>query len=221
MTMAARRRPARPIIVITAGPTRERLDPVRFLSNYSTGTFGYELAREAVRRGLDTVLISGPTALQVPRGALFVRVESALEMRRAVLRHLPRAAYVIMAAAVSDWRPAAPSKRKIKKGRGGITVRLAKNPDILAEIGKRRHNAVVAGFALETGGLAANVLKKLREKRADILIGNRLSGNNSVFGDNNIDIMVINRYGKRAIYRRKSKRALSKIILDKVLRFTI
>jgi len=208
-------------IVITAGPTREKIDPVRFISNYSTGSFGYELAREAVRRGLKTVLISGPTAIDAPRGVKLIEAESALDMKRAVLKELKNAGYLIMAAAVSDWRAAAPAARKMKKGAGQRVLRLVENPDILAAAGKLKKRAVVAGFALETNDTEQNALGKLKKKRLDMIIANTLSSKTNPFGDNITDIILLDRRGGRYIYRRKSKRKLSKIILDKVLRFTI
>lgn len=208
-------------VVITAGPTREQIDPVRFISNYSTGSFGYALAHEALRRGLKTVLISGPTALQAPRRAKVIGVESALEMRRAVLKELRGARCLIMAAAVSDWRVERPAQRKIKRAGGKAVLRLVENPDILAEAVRRKRGAVVAGFALETEDVGRNALRKLRSKGADIIIANRLTPGNRLFGDNIIDIMILDRTGKRQVYRRRSKRELAKIILDKVLRFNI
>ena len=208
-------------IVITAGPTREKIDPVRFISNYSTGSFGYELAREAVRRGLKTILISGPTAIDAPRGVKLIEAESALDMKRAVLKELKNAGYLIMAAAVSDWRVAAPAARKMKKGAGQRVLRLVENPDILAAAGKLKKRAVVAGFALETNDTEQNALVKLKKKRLDMIIANTLSSKRSPFGDNITDIILLDRRGGRHIYRKKSKRELSKIILDKVLHFTI
>ena len=121
-------------ILITAGPTRERIDPVRFLSNYSTGRFGYEIAREARRRGHQVTLVAGPGILDAPDGVKVMRIESALQMKRAVLGKLRTTDCVIMAAAVSDWRPRVSSSRKMKSGER-LVLELVPNPDILAEPG--------------------------------------------------------------------------------------
>ena len=208
-------------IVITAGPTREKIDPVRFISNYSTGIFGYELAKEALRRGLKTVLVSGPTGIKAPAGVKLVRVESALDMRRAVLKELKRADYLVMAAAVSDWRVKTPALSKIKRANKTLTLHLVENPDILTEAAKLSNKAIVAGFALETEDVERNALLKLRNKGLDIIIANKLSSKKDIFGDNIIDIIILDRLGNRHIYRRGSKKKLAKIILDKILRFNI
>ena len=211
----------RPSILITAGPTRERIDPVRFISNYSTGTFGYELAGEAVKRGARVTLISGPTYLEAPQGVRLINVESALEMRKAALSELKKADYVIMSAAVSDWRPKKVSWRKIKRSFGKATLELVENPDILSEICAHKAGKVVAGFALETENLEKNALKKLLGKKADIIVANSLNRRSRAFGDNNSDIVIIDKLGNRIRVRNRSKRELSNIILDKILSFNI
>ena len=211
----------RPSVLITAGPTREKLDPVRFISNYSTGTFGYELAREALRRGHRVVLISGPTHLDAPKGAKLVRIESALEMRKAVMSRLKQADYIIMAAAVSDWRPVKASYRKIKRSSNRISVEMVENPDILSEIGMRKAGRVVAGFALETENLEKNAIKKLLAKNADIIVANGLKKKVSVFGNKAIDIVIIDRLGNKTSVKGLPKKDMAKIILDKIFAFNI
>ncbi len=211
----------RPSILIAAGPTREKLDPVRFISNYSTGTFGYELAAEALGRRMRVTLVSGPTHLEAPSGVKLICVESALEMRKAVLSELKKSDYVIMAAAVSDWRLKKIPSRKIKRSSGKITLDLVENPDILTEVCARKAGRVVAGFALETENLANNALKKLLGKNADIIVGNSLKKDKPAFGGNKTDILIIDRLGNKLSVRNKSKRELSKIILDKILSFNI
>jgi phosphopantothenoylcysteine decarboxylase/phosphopantothenate--cysteine ligase len=210
----------RPAILIAAGPTRERIDPVRFISNYSTGTFGYELAREALRRGARVTLVSGPTYLKAPAGTKLIGVESALDMREAILSELKRADYVIMSAAVSDWRPNRVSRCKIKRAGGEITLKLVENPDILSEICERKANRVVAGFALETENLEKNALKKMLDKNADIIVANCLKKRSAAFGDGKVDIVIMDRFGNKTEVRNRSKEDLSKIILDKVFSFT-
>jgi phosphopantothenoylcysteine decarboxylase / phosphopantothenate---cysteine ligase len=204
-------------ILVTAGPTREKLDPVRFISNYSTGTFGYAIANEAKKRGHKVTLISGPVALEKPKGIEFVGVESALEMMRAVLKEAKKADCVIMAAAVSDWRPLLEQKEKIKKGPASISLKFVKNPDILKELGRRKGGRVLAGFALETEDLLKNAKKKLKEKNLDLIIANRLSPASDVFGNSAAKITIIDRFGAKDNVPAGPKARIAKIILDKVL----
>jgi len=207
-------------ILVTAGPTREKIDPVRFISNYSTGTFGYEIAREAVRRGHDVTLVSGPTHLKAPDGAKLVKVESALEMRREVMRRAQSAGCVIMAAAVCDWRARKPSPGKIKR-RGRIrALELEENPDILAGLGAKKRGVLV-GFALETERLEKNALAKLKKKNLDIIVANRIAAKSGVFGPGLTDVLIIDRFHGRGIYRRRTKKELAEIILDKVSKIKI
>ncbi len=210
-----------PVILIAAGPTREKIDPVRFISNYSTGKFGYALADEAIRRGARVTLVSGPTHLEAPQGVRLICVESAIEMRRAMLSELDRANYVIMSAAVSDWRLKKVSSRKIKRSSGKVTLELVENPDILSEICARKAGRVVAGFALETEDLENNALRKLLGKNADIIVANALKRRSAVFGDNNTDIVIMDRLGNKIRVRNRSKAEMAKIILDKILSFNI
>lgn len=205
-------------ILIAAGPTRERIDPVRFISNYSTGTFGYAIAKEAKRRKLAVTLVSGPTALKVPNGVKFISVESTLDMRRAVLKEFKKADCVIMTAAVADWRPIYSAKKKIKKS-PKKTIELVENPDILAEIGSKKKNKIVIGFALETENLERNALKKLKDKNLDLIVANRLKlPHSNIFGDKAIDVVTVDRFGNRTRIYNKSKQELARIILGKILK---
>ena len=158
-------------VLITAGPTREPIDPVRFLSNRSTGIMGFALAREAMRRGHEAVLVLGPVPEAPPAGVQLVRIETALEMRQAVLDLLPRVDAVVCAAAVSDYRPVAVSEKKMKRG-GRLMLELAENPDIAAEIGARRGTKPCVIFALETDDAEKNARKKLATKNADLCVLN-------------------------------------------------
>ena len=207
-------------ILVTAGPTREKIDPVRYISNYSTGVFGYEIARAAKSRGLSVTLVSGPTFLAPPEGVKFVPVESAAEMRRAVLKFIKRSDCVIMTAAVADWRPKYSARRKIKKC-GTRSIELVENPDILAGVGRLKKKRVVVGFALETEYLEKNALKKLKEKNLDIMVANRLTSKRSVFGNKALDVVIIDRFGNRTRMFNKRKPKLAKIILDRALKFRI
>lgn len=159
-------------VVVTAGPTREAVDPVRYLTNHSSGKMGYALARAAQERGADVVLVSGPVSLDPPRGTTRVRAESAEDMLRAVEAHMDADVF-IMAAAVSDYRPIAPSDSKIKKKGSDLTLTLSQTPDILATIsGKRGDAQVIVGFALETDDPIENARRKLEEKGCDMIVLN-------------------------------------------------
>lgn len=211
-----------PRILITAGPTREKIDPVRFISNYSTGTFGYELAREARRRGSAVTLVSGPVQIKAPRGVKLVTVESAVEMERAVSKESSRSDCVIMAAAVSDWRVKSVARKKIRKASGAMTIRLVENPDILKNLGMRKKNGkMLVGFALETGDLVKNAARKLKEKNLDMIIANKLSPRANIFGGRAIDVLIMESSGNKRWYFGKEKRELAKIILDNIFSVNI
>ncbi|MDP2929901.1 MAG: phosphopantothenoylcysteine decarboxylase [Candidatus Omnitrophota bacterium] len=207
-------------ILITAGPTRERIDPVRYISNYSTGTFGYKMAREAKQRGLSVTLVSGPTLLEAPMGVKLISVESARDMRRAVLASLKKADCVIMTAAVADWRCKYSAKRKMKKG-AAKNIELVENTDILAEVGRLKKKKIAVGFALETENLEKNALKKLKDKKLDLIVANRLTQKRNIFGDKRLDVVTIDKFGNREKIVNKTKSRLAKIILDKALKFRI
>ena len=177
--------------LITAGPSREPLDPVRYISNRSSGKMGYALARAALRRGATVALVSGPTALEPPSGARLIEVNTAAEMREAVLKEYPHSSAVIMAAAVADYHAVAPSGQKIKRGVGDLELRLIPNPDILKELGQNKDGKWLVGFAAETENLTANAQKKLREKNLDIVIANNVAEEGSGFdGDTNVGTII-------------------------------
>jgi phosphopantothenoylcysteine decarboxylase/phosphopantothenate--cysteine ligase len=161
-------------VLITAGPTREAIDPVRFIGNRSSGRMGYALAEAAMHRGARVILITGPTALKPPSAAEVVPVETAAEMREAVLARLPQSSIVIKAAAVADYRPKQASTQKIKR-RGALTLELEPTPDILAEVAARRTTQVVVGFAAETENVLENARKKLAAKAVDAIVLNDVS----------------------------------------------
>jgi phosphopantothenoylcysteine decarboxylase/phosphopantothenate--cysteine ligase len=172
-------------VVVTAGGTREPLDPVRAITNRSSGKMGFALAAEAARRGAESVLIAGPSALPTPPGVARIDVESALDMRDAVLREQASAGVVVMAAAVADFRPASPANRKIKKEDliegAGLSLELIANPDILAEISRERGARIVVGFAAESHDVLAAARRKLARKGCDLLVANDISRRDSGF----------------------------------------
>ncbi|MBE9504465.1 MAG: bifunctional phosphopantothenoylcysteine decarboxylase/phosphopantothenate--cysteine ligase CoaBC, partial [Proteobacteria bacterium] len=157
-------------ILITAGPTMEDVDPVRFISNRSSGKMGYAIAREAARRGAEVTLISGPVSLERPEGLTCINVRSAEEMHKAVMAEVDGSHALIMAAAVADFKPAKLSKEKIKKGDAStMTLELSKAPDILAELGKGKKARLMVGFAAESENVLENTAKKLKEKKLDLI----------------------------------------------------
>lgn len=168
-------------VLITAGPTQEALDPVRFLTNRSSGKMGYAVAEAAIARGAEVTLISGPVSLAPPRGGITIPVKSASEMHRAVMDNLEDATMVVMAAAVADYRPASVSQQKIKKNGGGIAIELEPTDDILAAVCGERAGRIVIGFAAETEHVIENARKKLAAKGADFIVANDVSAADSGF----------------------------------------
>jgi phosphopantothenoylcysteine decarboxylase/phosphopantothenate--cysteine ligase len=174
-------------ILVTAGPTREPLDPVRFITNYSSGKMGYALAIAAKRRGAAVTLVSGPSALPLPRGMKYIGVSTAVEMRDAVLENYQQATVVIKAAAVADYRPAVRAENKIKKRDDTLLLKLEKNPDIIAELGKNKGNRLLIGFAMESENLVENAASKMAKKNMDYIVANLVTRKGAGFqGDTNI-----------------------------------
>lgn len=205
----------KPIFLITAGPTREHLDPVRFFSNPSTGKMGYALARAARDRGAAVILVSGPVALRAPRGVRLVRVERAGEMRREVLRR--HADIIIMAAAVADYRPKRRLARKMKKGPQKINVPMVRTGDILAELGRMKGDRILVGFAAETGALVREAGRKLREKNLDMVVANDVSRPGAGFASDYNRAVIIDRAGNVTRLARMRKDALARIIIRRCL----
>ena len=203
-------------ILVTAGPTQEPFDPVRYISNYSSGKMGFALAVMARRRGAAVTLISGPTALSAPRGVEFVPVKTAIEMCDAVMDGLERATVVIKAAAVSDYRPAVRSATKIKKKEGPLTIRLERNPDILAAIGKIEGHRIVVGFSMESDHLLEHARTKLIEKGMDFIVANDVTEPGAGFGTDTNIVRIMDREGAVATFPLMDKLAVAGVILDRV-----
>ena len=203
-------------VLITAGPTREALDPVRYLSNAATGTMGIELAREALARGAHVDLILGPTHLLAPSGADVVRVESAQEMHDAVLSHAVGTTIAIATAAVSDWRPAAVSDRKTKKNDGPDRIELVRTPDILAALGARKTGMFLVGFAAETHELERYARDKIERKSLDAIAVNDVS-NGRGFGPSENTLALLWPRGGRRDLGTASKRELAARLWDALL----
>ncbi|MCY4043336.1 MAG: bifunctional phosphopantothenoylcysteine decarboxylase/phosphopantothenate--cysteine ligase CoaBC [Candidatus Dadabacteria bacterium] len=206
-------------LLVTAGATRERIDPVRFISNPSTGKMGRAVARAAWMRGAEVVLVSGAGAGMELPGMRLVEVETAKEMFDAVMENLPGADFIVKAAAVGDYAPVSEEAEKIKKTGKTMSLRLERTPDILEEVCKRRgENAVVAGFSVETQSLVKNSREKLRKKNADLIVANDVSSEGSGFGTDTNRAIFITERGKPERLPLMTKDELGHKILDAVLR---
>ncbi len=203
-------------VLVTAGPTREPIDPVRYISNRSSGKMGYRLAAAAFRRGAEVVLVSGPTAIAPPSGVTFVPVETAEEMREAVLHHAGTATMIVKAAAVADYRAKAPSETKIK-GKRELTIDLTPNPDILREVATVARGAFIVGFAAETHDVAANAQAKLEAKGVDLLVVNDVSQQGIGFDAEDNEVTLLDRWGGTRALPRMPKAEVADAILSHVL----
>ena len=214
--LARRRDLAGDTVLVTAGPTVEDIDPVRFVSNRSSGRMGYRLAEAARDRGATVVLVSGPTALPAPFGVELVSVRSAEEMARAVAERLGPATLVAMAAAVSDYRPATVASQKIKKAEAGVSLEMVRTPDILRSIGERKGARFLIGFAAETEKLRENARQKLLDKRLDLIVANDVGREGVGFGGETNAALLLDAAGGELDVAPVSKRALADRVWDRV-----
>jgi phosphopantothenoylcysteine decarboxylase / phosphopantothenate---cysteine ligase len=206
-------------ILITGGPTQEPIDPVRFITNRSSGKMGFALAKMARRRGAEVILITGPTSLPLPRRDIkLVPVRAAEEMRKAVFNSLVGSSVVIKAAAVSDYRPKVISQKKIKKGSSITTLPLERTKDILEELGKKKGNRILIGFAAETEDLIANAKKKLKEKNLDFIVVNDVTQPGAGFSSDTNQVKIIYPSGQIKDLPQMTKEEVSQLILDEVVR---
>ncbi|MCF8068526.1 MAG: bifunctional phosphopantothenoylcysteine decarboxylase/phosphopantothenate--cysteine ligase CoaBC [Desulfobacterales bacterium] len=204
-------------ILVTAGPTREMIDPVRYIGNLSSGKMGYAIARAAEHRGANVTLVSGPTSLPDPSNVKVIRINSAEEMADAVFKNLERARVVIKSAAVSDYSPKETSSEKIKKDQDEMILTLGKNRDILKEIGQKKENRIIVGFAAETQSLKTYAEKKLTEKNLDMIVGNIVGKTSSpVFGSETNTITLFDKNGKSEDFPEMDKFEVAHTILDRV-----
>jgi phosphopantothenoylcysteine decarboxylase/phosphopantothenate--cysteine ligase len=205
-------------ILVTAGPTVEPIDPVRYISNRSSGKMGYALARAAIRRGASVTLVSGPTNLKPPDGVQFSSVKTAEDMKKAVFDNLPKCDIIIKAAAVSDYRPRDSAVHKIKKGGDSLSLELVKNPDILAELGcsAEKSNCLLVGFAAETKNLLANAKKKLKSKNLDMIVANDVSREDSGFETDTNIVKMIYGDGKVEDLALMTKDEVADLVLDRI-----
>jgi phosphopantothenoylcysteine decarboxylase/phosphopantothenate--cysteine ligase len=205
-------------MLITAGPTCEDLDPVRYLTNRSSGKMGYAVAEAAARRGAKVSLVSGPVNLETPAGVERVAVRTAEEMRHSVLDRLPESTIAIFAAAVADYRPAETQTEKMKRNRQPLTIRLEPTPDILAEAAQTKGARLIVGFAAETEHVAENARKKLAAKNADLIVANDVTAEGAGFDHDTNIVTLFSRDGRDLALPKLSKSAVAQRILDEVLR---
>jgi phosphopantothenoylcysteine decarboxylase/phosphopantothenate--cysteine ligase len=209
---------ARERVLVSAGPTQEPVDPVRYLSNRSSGKMGYALARVARRRGADVTLVSGPSAEAPPPGVRVVPVTTAREMARAVEADFPQATVVVMTAAVADYRPRRPLARKLKKSAGSLTLELEPTADILASLGARKGGRLLVGFAAETHALVAEARRKLRAKHCDLIVANDVTRPGAGFASETNIVRLLDAAGLDEALPLLPKEEVAERILDWVAR---
>ncbi len=203
-------------VLITAGPTEEPIDPVRYISNRSSGKMGYALAQVAAQRGARVLLVSGPVSLAPPPGVELIPVRTAAQMRAAVLDRLAESTIVIKAAAVADYRLAEPAAEKIKKGLA-LDLQLEATEDILAEVGRLKGDRLTIGFAAETGNLASEAKRKLETKNCDMVVANLVGPDGTAFGSDDNEVLLVTRNSDPVVLARAPKREIAERILDHTL----
>ncbi len=208
-------------VLITAGPTQEPIDPVRYISNRSSGKMGYALAEEAAARGARVILISGPVKVAEPRGMEVVHVRTALEMRAAVMDRLESATIILKAAAVADYHRSDPPTQKVKKTATRMTLDLDPTPDILAEAGRKKGDRLLVGFAAETQNLLAEARRKLESKNCDMVVANLVSDETIGFESEQNEVTLVTRTGETIPIRRAAKRAIAGRIFDEILKLRL
>jgi len=226
MAIAATRRHAQSdldheTVLITAGPTQEPLDPVRYLSNRSSGKMGYALAEAAVARGARVILVSGPVSLPPPAGLELIPVRTAVEMRKAVLDHLEQATIIIKAAAVADYHRANPPQQKVKKTAARMSLELDPTPDILAEAGRKKGDRLLVGFAAETENLIEEARRKLQSKNCDMVVANLVAQPGIGFESDENEVTLVLRTGETIPVARASKASIAQRIFDEMLKLRL
>ena len=203
-------------ILITAGPTQEAIDPVRTITNRSSGKMGYAIAGNAAARGAKVILVSGPVAIAAPAGVDLVRVESAEDMRVAVLKQLDAATVFVGVAAVADYRPTTPAIHKLKKTSARLSIELEPTSDILAEVGQRKEDRIVIGFAAETQNLLAEARRKLSAKNCDMIVANLVGKGGTGFESDENEVLLVTGAGEPIVIEKAQKTAIAALILDQI-----
>jgi phosphopantothenoylcysteine decarboxylase/phosphopantothenate--cysteine ligase len=208
-------------VLITAGPTQEPLDPVRYISNRSSGKMGYALAEVAAARGARVILVSGPVNLAPPRGVEVIGVRTAIEMREQVMENLPAASIVIKAAAVADFHLSKVPDQKVKKTAARISLELDPTPDILAELGRKKGDFLLIGFAAETQNVQQEARRKMETKNCDMVVGNYVGGSETGFESDLNEVVLALRTGETIPLPRATKREVAGRIFDEALRLRL
>jgi phosphopantothenoylcysteine decarboxylase/phosphopantothenate--cysteine ligase len=208
-------------VLVTAGPTQEPLDPVRYITNRSSGKMGYALAETAAARGAHVILVSGPVHLNPPRGVQVIPVHTAQEMREQVFAHLEHAGMVIKSAAVADFHLSKVPEQKVKKTAARISLELDPTPDILAELGRKKGDRILVGFAAETQNVQQEARRKLEAKNCDMVVGNLVGGSESGFESDYNEVVLALRTGENIALPRASKRELADRIFDEILKLRL
>ena len=208
-------------VLVTAGPTQEPLDPVRYISNRSSGKMGYALAEAAAARGARVILVSGPVHLNAPASVELIAVRTAAEMREAVFQHLPESGIVIKSAAVADFHLSKVPDQKVKKTAARVSLELDPTPDILAELGRKKGDRLLIGFAAETQNLAQEARRKLESKNCDMVVGNLVGGAEAGFESDENEVILVLRTGENIPVPRASKRDIADRIFDEALRLRL
>jgi phosphopantothenoylcysteine decarboxylase/phosphopantothenate--cysteine ligase len=209
------------VVLITAGPTQEPIDAVRYISNRSSGKMGYALAEEAAARGARVILVSGPVHLAEPRGARTIRVRTASEMRAAVMEHLEESSIIIKAAAVADYHRSNAPRTKEKKTAARLSLELDPTPDILAEVGTKKNDRLLVGFAAETDHLVEEARRKLETKNCDMVVANLVSREGAGFESDENEVVLVLRTGETIPVKRAAKRVIARRILDQVTKLRL
>jgi len=208
-------------VLVTAGPTQEPLDPVRYISNRSSGKMGYALAEAAAARGANVVLVSGPTHLARPNGVKLIKVTTAVEMHDAVIENLEPATIIVKAAAVADYHLARVPEQKVKKTAARLSLDLDPTPDILAEVGRKKGDRLLVGFAAETERLVEESRRKLKSKNCDMVVGNLVSQEGAGFDSDTNEVVLVMSTGEMVELPRASKREIADQILDEIIKLRL
>jgi phosphopantothenoylcysteine decarboxylase/phosphopantothenate--cysteine ligase len=204
-------------VIVTAGPTQEPLDPVRYISNRSSGKMGYAIAEAAAARGANVILVSGPVNLSEPAGLTVIRVNTAREMHRAVMDNLAKATIVVKAAAVADYHLSSVPDQKLKKTATRYSLELDPTPDILAEVGRNKTDQFLIGFAAETQNLVEEARRKLKTKNCDMVVGNLVNRENLGFESDDNEVVLVAKTGDPVYLARAPKRRIADQIFDHAL----
>lgn len=206
-------------LLVSAGPTIERIDPIRYITNRSTGKMGYAIAQKALELGAEVTLVSGPTTLTPPAGVTFIPVESAVEMFEVIMNRMEEQDIIVKTAAVADYRPMTVAKEKIKKSDGELEMKFTRNPDILKTLGERKTHQVLVGFAAETTDVLTYAKKKIEQKHLDFIVANDVSQEGAGFGTDTNIVTLIDKEGAVQAYEQQSKEAVAEIVLSKAMNY--